>query len=125
MSELSASFGKRVLLVAICFVVLLLCFPVHVTTIVSATFAGQAFGLKLPLPYYWVIVPVIAFTIELIIVLVLFFGGIAGRVLFRRPWTVRARSAHQTHRFEQVGFRRSGRLRDEVADALASGRALP
>lgn len=39
---------------------LLLCFPVHVTSIISATFAGQAFRLDLPLLYYWVIVPVIA-----------------------------------------------------------------
>jgi uncharacterized protein (TIRG00374 family) len=34
-------------------------FPVHVTTIVSAYFAGRAFGLPLPFFYYWVAVPVI------------------------------------------------------------------
>jgi uncharacterized protein (TIRG00374 family) len=39
---------------------LLLCFPVHVTTIISATFAGRAFGLNVPDMYYWVVVPVIA-----------------------------------------------------------------
>ena len=39
---------------------LLLCFPVHVTTILSALMAGHAFGLHLPAMYYWVIVPVIA-----------------------------------------------------------------
>ena len=39
---------------------LLLCFPVHVTTVVSATLAGNAFGLTMPLAYYWVAVPVIA-----------------------------------------------------------------
>lgn len=72
-----------------------------------------------------VVIPVIAFTLELVLVLVLFLGGIAGRVLFRRPWTVRAGSAHREHRWQQVGFRRSGQLRDEVADALAGGRALP
>jgi uncharacterized protein (TIRG00374 family) len=42
------------------FVALLLSFPVHVTAILSATFAGWAFGLKLPVFYYWVVVPVIA-----------------------------------------------------------------
>jgi uncharacterized membrane protein YbhN (UPF0104 family) len=42
------------------FVALLLCFPVHVTTIISATFAGEAFRLSLSPLYYWVIVPVIA-----------------------------------------------------------------
>jgi len=33
--------------------------PVHVTTIISAYFAGRAFGLNLPFFYYWVAVPVI------------------------------------------------------------------
>lgn len=35
-------------------------FPVHLTTIFSATLAGQAFHLKLDPFYYWVIIPVIA-----------------------------------------------------------------
>jgi uncharacterized protein (TIRG00374 family) len=39
---------------------LLLSFPVHATAIISATFAGKAFGLSLPVFYYWVVVPVIA-----------------------------------------------------------------
>lgn len=34
-------------------------FPVHMTTVVSATFAGMAFGLPLHALYYWAIVPVI------------------------------------------------------------------
>jgi hypothetical protein len=34
-------------------------FPVHITTIVSATLAGKAFGLPLHAAYYWAIVPVI------------------------------------------------------------------
>lgn len=34
-------------------------FPVHVTTIISATFAGKAFGLPLSAMYYWAVVPVI------------------------------------------------------------------
>jgi uncharacterized protein (TIRG00374 family) len=39
---------------------LLMSFPVHVTAILSATFAGRAFGLPLPLFYYWVVLPVVA-----------------------------------------------------------------
>jgi hypothetical protein len=39
---------------------LLLSFPIHATSIISATFAGWAFGLPLPVFYYWVVVPVIA-----------------------------------------------------------------
>jgi len=34
-------------------------FPVHMTSIVSATFAGKAFGLPLSAMYYWAIIPVI------------------------------------------------------------------
>jgi uncharacterized protein (TIRG00374 family) len=41
-------------------VALLLSFPVHATSILSATFAGWAFPLPLPVFYYWVVVPVIA-----------------------------------------------------------------
>jgi len=33
--------------------------PVHGAVVVSATFAGQAFGLPIDPPYYWVVVPVI------------------------------------------------------------------
>lgn len=35
-------------------------FPVHITTILSATMSGQAFHLTLAPLYYWVIVPVLA-----------------------------------------------------------------
>jgi uncharacterized protein (TIRG00374 family) len=38
---------------------LVMTFPVHMTTIVSATFAGKAFGLPLHPLYYWAIVPVV------------------------------------------------------------------
>src|SRR5687767_12237701 len=47
-----------------------------------------------------VVIPVIAFTIELVVILVLFFAGLAGRLLFRRPWTVRARAERRTHRWQ-------------------------
>ena len=40
-------------------VALVMTFPVHMTTIVSATFAGKAFGLTLTPLYYWAVVPVI------------------------------------------------------------------
>ncbi len=38
---------------------LLVTFPVHITVILSAMFAGMAFNLPLPASYYWAIVPVI------------------------------------------------------------------
>jgi uncharacterized protein (TIRG00374 family) len=43
----------------LCLSALLVTFPVHMTTIVSATFAGKAFGLPLAPWYYWVVVPVV------------------------------------------------------------------
>ena len=59
-------------------------------------------------------------------IIVLFFAGLVGRLLFRKPWTVRARAKQEaTHRWQVAGFRNSGELRDEVADALRAGRALP
>jgi hypothetical protein len=46
--------------------------------------------------------------------------------LFRRPWSVRARTGGRTHhRWQVVGFRDSGELRGEVAAALGSGRVPP
>ncbi|HEX8523239.1 MAG TPA: lysylphosphatidylglycerol synthase transmembrane domain-containing protein [Tepidisphaeraceae bacterium] len=42
-----------------CLATMLVTFPVHITVIVSATFAGSAFGLPLAPWYYWVVVPVI------------------------------------------------------------------
>jgi glycosyltransferase 2 family protein len=44
---------------ALVFWALLVTFPVHVTVICSAMFAGMAFGLPLSPQYYWAIVPVI------------------------------------------------------------------
>ena len=38
----------------------MLAFPVHIASILSATFAGKAFGLPLHDLYYWAVVPVIA-----------------------------------------------------------------
>ncbi len=34
-------------------------FPVHITVVISAIFAGMAFGLKMPPMYYFVVVPVV------------------------------------------------------------------
>ncbi len=41
-------------------VALLLSFPAHAVSILSATFAGRAFDLNLDAFYYWVVVPVVA-----------------------------------------------------------------
>jgi hypothetical protein len=71
-----------------------------------------------------VVFPIVALTIELLLVVVLLIGGLVGRLVFRRPWTVRARASDDRREltWHVRGLRRSGRVRDEVAAALASGR---
>jgi hypothetical protein len=61
-------------------------------------------------------------TLELVILVALIVGGIVGRLVFRKPWTIRARSesGHELS-WHASGFRRSGRVRDEVAAEIARG----
>jgi hypothetical protein len=78
---------------------------------------------------FLVIVPIVAIALELVILVILFLVSLAGRVVFRRPWTVVARSTTQgaSHELEWhvVGWRRSGLLIDAAAGALAAGTELP
>jgi len=69
-----------------------------------------------------VVFPLIVLTVELVIVLALLMGGLAGRLVFRKPWTIRARAEDgRDLTWQARGWRRSGRVRDEVAQALALG----
>jgi hypothetical protein len=64
--------------------------------------------------------------LEIALIVVLAVLGVAGRVLFRRPWTVRARSKDRaTIRRQVVGWRDSGELRDRLAAAIRDGSPLP
>ena len=73
-----------------------------------------------------VIFPLIVLGLELMLLLVLLLGGLTGRLLFRRPWTVRARAADgRIMRWHVRGFRRSGSVRNEIATALAAGQGEP
>lgn len=66
-----------------------------------------------------VVLPALVLVIELIVLLVLLVAGLFGRVVLRRPWTVRARAGDGREEQWQVsGFRRSGELRDTVAESL-------
>jgi hypothetical protein len=79
---------------------------------------GAAFMLIL-------VVSVLATVVELLVLLVLLLGGLAGRVLLRRPWRVVARRTDRPLprlAWEVVGFRASGRTIAEVAEALELGR---
>lgn len=71
-----------------------------------------------------VIIPLLLFGIELIIVGLVLAGGILGRGLLGRPWVVEATSVGDAGRsltWRVVGWRRSGRLIDEVARSLSNG----
>jgi hypothetical protein len=70
-----------------------------------------------------VVFPILVLGIEVLIVIVLVVGGIAGRLVFRKPWTVRARATDGRElTWRASGFRRSGRVRDDAAAAaLALG----
>jgi hypothetical protein len=71
---------------------------------------------------FTVLLPVVVVGIELLLVVVLLVGGLAARLLFRRPWTIRARASDGRElAWRATGFRRSGRVRDDIVAALALG----
>jgi len=76
---------------------------------------------------FTVVIPLVALAVEIILLLILVVWGIGTRVVLRRPWTVRAREKDGTRElvYKAKGYLRSGRVRDEVAEALARGEATP
>ena len=76
---------------------------------------------------FTVVIPMIALAVEIVLLIALLFWGIGTRVVLRRPWTIRAREQGGSRElvYKAKGFRRSGRVRDEVAAAIARGEAAP
>jgi hypothetical protein len=72
--------------------------------------------------FWWVVLPLLAIVVDATIVVVLFVLGVVARVVFRRPWTVEARSS-RGDRFTRkvVGWRNALRHRDEMVSALSNG----
>jgi hypothetical protein len=71
-----------------------------------------------------VLIPLLLFGIELIIAGLVIAAGILGRGLLGRPWVVEATSVGDAGRsltWSVVGWRRAGRLIDEVATSLTAG----
>jgi hypothetical protein len=69
-------------------------------------------------------VPLLLFGVELIIVGLIVAVGILARALLARPWVIRATpgdDASGTLAWKARGWRRSARVIDEVATALAAG----
>jgi hypothetical protein len=67
---------------------------------------------------------VVAIAIELAIIVIVVLGGIVGRVVFRRPWTIFARTERREWEQRVVGWRASGRALDDAATRIASGLEL-
>ncbi|MGH3838172.1 MAG: hypothetical protein ACRDSF_21130 [Pseudonocardiaceae bacterium] len=73
-----------------------------------------------------IVAPLIGVVVDLILAILLTALGVAGRLLFRRPWTVEAVSdTGERHRWQVVGSRASRDLVADVANALAHGHVLP
>jgi hypothetical protein len=71
-------------------------------------------------------IPLLVALGELLFLVLLIVAGIVGRVLFRRPWWVDAAAPGGAHfEWSVVGWRRSGRAVQLVADRLAAGDNLP
>jgi len=70
----------------------------------------------------WGVVFVLAL-VDLIVVLLVALVGVAGRVLFRRPWTVEATAPDgRRHERRVVGWRRSSAAANELAADIAHNR---
>src|SRR3954454_9619664 len=67
---------------------------------------------------------VLAIAVELLLVVILLLAGIVGRVVFRRPWTVFAKSDRNLYERPVVGWRASRRAIRVWADQLGSGAQL-
>ena len=72
--------------------------------------------------FWWLLLPLLLLLLDGVVVLVLVVAGVLGRVLFRRPWTVRAAGPGTAERTAQVvGWGAARRARDEMADQLRLG----
>lgn len=99
----------------------------------SGDFADAELGglavIAVAMVVFLVIWPIVAIALELILIVLICLVGDAGRVLFRRPWTVIARSeatgSPRRHEWRVVGWRRSTRLIEDVINSLKSGTDLP
>jgi hypothetical protein len=73
-----------------------------------------------------ILLPFVVVAGELVVAILLALLGIAGRMLFRRPWVVEAVSEGGVrHRWRVVGWFRSRAFVADVASGLAHGNGVP
>lgn len=72
--------------------------------------------------FWWVLLPVLLIILDGLIVLALLFASVVARVLFRRPWIVRATAdTGEITEVGVVGWWAALRRRDGIADSLRHG----
>jgi hypothetical protein len=73
--------------------------------------------------FWWLLLPLLLLVVDMVVVVVLVVAGVVGRVLLRRPWTIRAVAGPGTGpvTIRVVGWRAARRARDELADRLRAG----
>lgn len=68
------------------------------------------------------VIPLLVALVDILLLLVLAGLGIVGRVVFRRPWVVEARSTGGVVlRWRVVGWRASREFRERAAESLGAG----
>lgn len=81
-------------------------------------------GIVFAITFAFVLVPLTVLFLEILLLLALLAGGVALRIVFRRPWLIDV-SGPQERTYAVVGWRRSARAGDLIADHLRStGRLL-
>ncbi len=71
-----------------------------------------------------IVLPVLAIVLDAAIVVALAIVGVSCRMLFRRPWRVSARAGSVERSWGVLGWKRSHKAIDAVADSLASGNPI-
>ncbi|MFT3852685.1 MAG: hypothetical protein QM733_08125 [Ilumatobacteraceae bacterium] len=75
--------------------------------------------------FFVVGLPLLIAVFDVLFVLLVAIGGVVGRVLFRRPWVIEARTEGTTHRWRVTGWRASSQRLAELRSSLAAGVVPP
>jgi hypothetical protein len=70
---------------------------------------------------WFVLVPILVLLLDVLLVAILVTGAVSVRVLFRRPWTVRATTDDSNLQWGVAGYRAARRSVHETADLVQRG----
>jgi len=91
---------------------------------IFATIFLAIFALLAAIFLALVLFNVFAIAIELVLVILIALAGVIGRVVFRRPWIVFARTKDVVHEWPVVGYLNGRRRIQEISSQLALGTQL-